>query len=285
MLRISFSRFLLSLFMVIILAFSCFGNALATEYDLRDMTDEELLSLQDELTSERAEINAALTAIAMEIENRSKTAIQERFDKEFPEGYIDTTLELYEGVYQSYSVEAKMFGDKSYFVVKDGYMFEYVFPYGQIGGTYIVEYDLIPYEGTTTTIYTDRDDYIDYTTGMRSSIYSSGVSFKTDEEGNQFLNLFDWSSRDDRWKLASAYSTYYKVDNVTQEDLDDRYYQLVGRPDPSIGMTADQVRNSTWGSPKEINKSTYSWGTKEQWVYSDYRYIYLENGIVTSIHD
>ena len=60
MLRISFPRFVLSLILVLILAFSCLGNALASEYELREMTDEELLSLQDELTSKKAEINATL---------------------------------------------------------------------------------------------------------------------------------------------------------------------------------------------------------------------------------
>lgn len=38
----------------------------------------------------------------------------------------------------------------------------------------------------------------------------------------------------------------------------------VNIPTPKIGMTAEQVKNSTWGSPYKINKDTYSWGTKEQ---------------------
>ena len=50
-------------------------------------------------------------------------------------------------------------------------------------------------------------------------------------------------------------------------------------------MTADEVKKSTWGEPEEINKSTYSWGTSEQWCYSGYRYVYLDNGIVTSIQE
>lgn len=52
---------------------------------------------------------------------------------------------------------------------------------------------------------------------------------------------------------------------------------------PSIGMTAEEVRASTWGNPTKINKSTYSWGTTEQWVYPNYKYIYFKNGRVTSI--
>lgn len=54
---------------------------------------------------------------------------------------------------------------------------------------------------------------------------------------------------------------------------------------PNIGMTKEEVEYSTWGKPNKINKSTYSWGTTEQWVYSGYRYIFFENGKVTSISE
>lgn len=57
------------------------------------------------------------------------------------------------------------------------------------------------------------------------------------------------------------------------------------KEEPKIGMTAEEVRASSWGSPEEINKDTYSWGVKEQWCYSGYKYIYLEDGIVTSISE
>lgn len=52
---------------------------------------------------------------------------------------------------------------------------------------------------------------------------------------------------------------------------------------PKVGMTASEVRSSTWGTPDKINKDTYSWGTTEQWVYNNLGYVYLENGIVTSV--
>lgn len=55
--------------------------------------------------------------------------------------------------------------------------------------------------------------------------------------------------------------------------------------EPQIGMTSEQVKKSTWGEPNKINKSTYSWGTSEQWCYPNYKYIYLDNGIVTTIQE
>lgn len=54
---------------------------------------------------------------------------------------------------------------------------------------------------------------------------------------------------------------------------------------PSIGMTADEVRKSTWGNPSKINKTTIAYGVREQWIYSLNRYIYLEDGIVTAIQE
>lgn len=54
---------------------------------------------------------------------------------------------------------------------------------------------------------------------------------------------------------------------------------------PTIGMTSEEVKNSTWGEPEDINKDTYSWGIKEQWCYPDNKYIYFEDGIVTSISE
>lgn len=54
---------------------------------------------------------------------------------------------------------------------------------------------------------------------------------------------------------------------------------------PTIGMTGEQVRNSSWGNPIKINKTTFEWGTTEQWCYSNYRYIYFEDGKVTAIQE
>ena len=53
--------------------------------------------------------------------------------------------------------------------------------------------------------------------------------------------------------------------------------------DKTYQMTAEEVRNSTWGEPQKINTTITANHTTEQWCYSNYRYVYLENGIVTSI--
>lgn len=60
---------------------------------------------------------------------------------------------------------------------------------------------------------------------------------------------------------------------------------------PQVGMTADEVRATSWGEPADINKTTTADGVSEQWVYYNPishipdRYVYLDNGIVTSIQE
>jgi hypothetical protein len=53
-----------------------------------------------------------------------------------------------------------------------------------------------------------------------------------------------------------------------------------------IGMTREQAI-AGWGRPRDINRSTYSFGVHEQWVYGEYGsgYLYFENGVLTSIQN
>lgn len=55
------------------------------------------------------------------------------------------------------------------------------------------------------------------------------------------------------------------------------------RGNPRIGMTAKQVEASCWGKPEHVNRRQTAHATSDQYVYGDGRYVYLRNGIVTSI--
>ncbi|MBR5597367.1 MAG: cell envelope integrity protein TolA [Lachnospiraceae bacterium] len=59
----------------------------------------------------------------------------------------------------------------------------------------------------------------------------------------------------------------------------------MAQKEPAIGMTHDEVRYGAWGEPKDINKTTFAWGTTEQWCYSGYRYVYFTNGKVDAIQE
>lgn len=75
------------------------------------------------------------------------------------------------------------------------------------------------------------------------------------------------------------------VEALQRKTDNEQFEEEFNRIPPAIGMTAEEVKNSTWGEPKDINKTTFAWGTSEQWIYPNYKYIYLDNGIVTAIQE
>ena len=38
----------------------------------------------------------------------------------------------------------------------------------------------------------------------------------------------------------------------------------------------------SWGKPQDINTSVGNWGVHKQYCYENYKYVYVENGYVTS---
>lgn len=52
---------------------------------------------------------------------------------------------------------------------------------------------------------------------------------------------------------------------------------------PKIGMNEYEAAVTSWGPPLEKNRTETQYGTREQWVFGDGHYLYLENGRVTSI--
>ena len=108
------------------------------------------------------------------------------------------------------------------------------------------------------------NDYILYTT-------TGGSDYKV--EWNPIKNrVAETRFEDQSISYYAYYSKSTNPDDVTPEI-------------PRIGMSQAEVRKSLWGGPKKINKTTTAYGTREQWVYSGNRYIYFENGIVTSIQE
>lgn len=53
----------------------------------------------------------------------------------------------------------------------------------------------------------------------------------------------------------------------------------------SIGMTKDKVLASSWGRPRDINRTHNAHGTTEQWIYGSGNYLYFRNGILESVQN
>lgn len=58
------------------------------------------------------------------------------------------------------------------------------------------------------------------------------------------------------------------------------------KPGARIGMSPEQVTKETsWGKPNHINRTTAAYGVHEQWVYGGGNYLYFENGRLTAIQN
>lgn len=77
----------------------------------------------------------------------------------------------------------------------------------------------------------------------------------------------------------------YQIERENKYHADVAYKkQLAAKPSAAIGMSKAQVLNSTnWGKPKSVNTTTNAYGTQEQWIYSDYQYLYFDNGKLSTI--
>ncbi len=75
-----------------------------------------------------------------------------------------------------------------------------------------------------------------------------------------------------------------KLDYMTEEPQVESNNKEQKR-DPQIGDNEAEVILSSWGSPNSKNKTTTEYGTSEQWVYDNGRYIYFDDGVVTAIQE
>ncbi len=154
---------------------------------------------------------------------------------------------------------------------------------------------LIPLQGTYISDSNEKDILI--LDGWNLNLVFSSVNFDYTYKllGNKIILVNDYGEtlEDNTYNILDKVLVHSFV-GVDNKNYETRYiYESSNteiptyktKPEPAIGMTKDEVEDSTWGSPSKINKDTYSWGITEQWVYNDRGYIYFENGIVTSISE
>jgi len=83
-------------------------------------------------------------------------------------------------------------------------------------------------------------------------------------------------------ELDSARRNWY----ITHTKLDKQLEDTILRGVIKLEMTQEQV-SASWGRPHDVNRTVYSFGVHEQWVYVEYGsyYLYFEDGILTSWQD
>ena len=105
---------------------------------------------------------------------------------------------------------------------------------------------------------------------------------------NGITNVNDFKTY---WTNKNAENQRIEKRNELAEKTEKRYQRLsdeFGAGDASkliekqiwIGMT-DKMAIASIGLPDKVNRSNFSSGTHEQWVYKD-KYLYFENGVLTS---
>lgn len=118
---------------------------------------------------------------------------------------------------------------------------------------------------------TETDNIVAIETTTTGSAF---VAFRTDGT----IHLFDYNSKIlSNNKVIVHKKHIYPGDNKTQQTIQET------EKEPAIGMTKAEVLKSTWGEPEKKNITETLYGTSEQWVYSNNRYIYFTDGIVTAI--
>lgn len=95
--------------------------------------------------------------------------------------------------------------------------------------------------------------------------------------------------RDYNWYQGYDYDTeleyYFYLDNPFMHyHWPESTWNLIRANLIQIGMTPDMVRMS-WGDPKRVNRTIYTFGVHEQWVYGSRNYVYFEDGKVTTIQN
>lgn len=140
--------------------------------------------------------------------------------------------------------------------------------------------------GDTVSV-TDMDDE---SLGIKDGTYTYEI--KDDALYIQALDIYIYppQSEDAEYlfvkKVGQSHKFYRDRNYVKKKAEEEARIKAANAPkEPRVGMTASEVRASTWGEPKDINKTTYEWGTHEQWCYPHYKYIYFEDGIVTAIQE
>ncbi|ERN54331.1 hypothetical protein [Alkalihalophilus marmarensis] len=130
--------------------------------------------------------------------------------------------------------------------------------------------DLIPYENGETSIKARRNVLLidpDYNGILSDEIQAFAAKYTTVEEREEAVKKHAWHKE------------------RVEENRKLRAIEKSKNAKPRIGMTKEEVKNTDWGKPQKINRTTTAYGVREQWVYPNYKYVYLEDGIVTAIQD
>ncbi len=137
---------------------------------------------------------------------------------------------------------------------------------------------------TTSKIAVVHNGKVDYI--LSAGIFSGCIYYEIYDarEGNN-IRLYSKQGLADYKEAVKQYKENLEKEKEEEKSSqeEESFQESIEKPNPQIGMTASEVEASSWGKPVRKNITEYPWGKREQWVYSIHKYIYFENGRVTSI--
>lgn len=136
------------------------------------------------------------------------------------------------------------------------------------------------------TIYFNKDFGIYFTAAknlnseLTNNIQAKIDKIKEEEYRKEQLKLQEFQ-REKEKKLVKLKQELYQK---TKELYGERCAKAILEKKIYIGMPSDAVKLS-WGKPIDINRTISKYGTREQWVYGNGRYLYFDDGILEAIQD
>ncbi len=206
----------------------------------------------------------------------------------YNKGNFEKSKEVFESI-RDYKDVSKYLNNTETMISLQGVWIEkYLHCYAQIEGWKITEYK-IDFLNTGSYAIENGNTTLD-----KINFYDLHDVFLEIENNQLRAYYYDKYNKNEKIKYEDEKFSFDKEDgnlyiNIVNKNIEyeltKKDYRITKRKKPNIGMTKDEVLNSTWGKPEDINKTTTKYGTREQWCYSGYKYIYFEDGIVTSIQD
>lgn len=184
------------------------------------------------------------------------------------DGNYQKAIEAYQKI-ENYSNSKNMINECENMIKFQGTWWHH---YWNMDTKVVIVGNMVYFSYTYDNYGTDVESYETYYDNNGLTIMDSTDRITINEKGNLVYTTKDYLGKE-------VYDEYMIISRNTEIPISYK------KSEPTIGMTKSEVENSTWGKPNKINKTTTQYRVHEQWVYSGNRYLYFDDGILTSIQE
>ena len=153
---------------------------------------------------------------------------------------------------------------------------------GRPGGYYSSYISDKEYEIKTVTEITSDENKSEFLLDLEINEVSKQVRIELYDNSEIYKNSFLHSEFEDFMFLKLSGEQYNELMNKMYS-IKNENSKNNEKLAPYIGMPKEKLKNSSWGSPDDINITEIENHTFEQWCYSNNRYVYVDDGYVSAI--